>query len=610
MKDYRDFGIEIPYGKRSGKVKCFCPQCHSSRRDKRDKSLSIDLDKGVWNCHYCGWGGTINGKEEWEKPWHNNAPIRRQKPEYTKPKPKPTAPLSDKVIEYFKSRGISQMTLEALKVTSGMEWMPNVGQDGKGGQINTIQFNFYLNGELVNVKYRDGYKHFRLIGGAQLIPYNIDAIKGKPECVITEGEIDALSFHECGRTDVISVPNGANSTEWLDDFLEEFFDNKEVIYIASDTDTKGVQLRDELMRRFGPERCRVLSYGEGCKDANEHLIKYGKQSLLKCIADAPETKLEGVFQVSDFEDSLDALFENGMQKGVTIGHDCFDRLCSFETKRLCVVTGIPGSGKSEFIDEIAECLNMRYGWRFAYFSPENAPLAYHASKLIEKFTGKKFDRQHLTHGEYRMVKAHIESNFFFISPKDDYRLETILKKAKSLVRRKGIKTLVIDPFNRLEDESDGQNETKYISRLLDRLTNFAQQNDVLVILMVHPVKMKRNTDGQTEVPTLYDCSGSANFFNKTDFGIVVHRNRVENTVEVHVQKVKFRHLGECGMALFKYNLNNGRYVPYTNGIEPSWDNENHLIREHEQKARDAEEAARFNFDDLPFANGEEEDCPF
>ena len=64
------------------------------------------------------------------------------------------------------------------------------------------------------------------------------------------------------------------------------------------------------------------------------------------------------------------------------------------------------------------------------------------------------------------------------------------------------------------------------------------------------------------------------------------------------------------MALFKYNLNNGRYVPYTNGIEPSWDNENHLIREYEQKVRDAEEAARFNFDDLPFANGEEEDCPF
>ena len=134
-----------------------------------------------------------------------------------------------------------------------------------------------------------------------------------------------------------------------------------------------------------------------------------------------------------------------MQKGVTIGHDNFDRLCSFETKRLCIITGVPSSGKSEFIDEIAERLNIRYGWRFAYFSPENAPLEYHASKLIEKFTGKQFDKEHLTYGEYKQVKQHLETNFFFISPKSDFRVDAILERAKFLVRRKGIKVLVIDP---------------------------------------------------------------------------------------------------------------------------------------------------------------------
>ena len=217
--------------------------------------------------------------------------------------------------------------------------------------------------------------------------------------------MDALSFIECGRTDVVSVPNGANANlSYLDDYIEEYFDDKDTIFIASDTDTKGVILRDELLRRFGADRCRILEYGEGCKDANEHLMKFGRDSLLKCLDDAPEVKVEGIFTVSDFEQSLDAIFEHGLQKGVTIGHDNFDRLCSFETKRLCIVTGIPGSGKSEFIDEIAERLNMRYGWRFAYFSPENAPLAYHASKLIEKFTGKKFSKETLKFGEYRLVK--------------------------------------------------------------------------------------------------------------------------------------------------------------------------------------------------------------
>lgn len=612
MKDYRDFGIQIPYGRTGGKVKTYCPQCHNQRRDKRDKSLSVDLDKGLWHCHYCGWSGTLTestydpspeGKRKWmeQQPWYRQTQIRQQKREYKKPQPRPAAPMSAKALAWFKGRGISEATLLALKVTEGSEWMPQ-----KNGQANTVQFNYYHNGELVNTKFRTGDKCFKLVSGAELLPYNIDAIKGQKECIITEGEMDALSFYECGRQDVISVPNGANANlDYLDNYIEEYFEDKETIYIASDTDTKGVLLRDELLRRFGVERCRVLEYGEGCKDANEHLMKFGRESLLQCIATAPEIKVEGVFTVSDFEQSLDALFENGWQKGVTIGHDNFDRLCSFETKRLCIVTGIPGSGKSEFIDEIAERLNMRYGWRFAYFSPENAPLSYHASKLIEKFTGKRFNRQSLTFGEYKQVKEHIEQDFYFIAPTDNYRVDNILEKAKYLVRRRGIKALVIDPYNRLESEQGTRNETQYISELLDKLTNFAQRNDILIILMAHPTKQPRNKDGVIEAPTLYDISGSANFFNKADFGIVVHRNRTENTVEVHVQKVKFRHLGECGTALFKYNLNNGRYTPYTNGIEPVWDNENHLQAEIRRRQQEADEAAVFDFSSLP-----EDECPF
>lgn len=604
--NWEKYGIDAPRGT-SGNKKVFCPQCHDQRRDKRDKSLSINLATGEFNCHYCGFSGCAAEKESWERsdrPWHNYAPIRRQKPIYKKPQPRPTSPLSAKVLAWFRGRGISEQTLVAMKITEGMEWMPQ-----KQGQANTVQFNYFHNGELINTKFRTGDKCFKLVSGAELLPYNIDAIKGQSECIITEGEMDALSFYECGRHDVVSVPNGANANlDYLDDYIEEYFDDKETIYIASDTDTKGVLLRDELVRRFGAERCRILEYGEGCKDANEHLQKFGRDSLLACIAAAPEIKLEGIFTVSDFEQSLDALFENGMQKGVTIGHENFDRLCSFETKRLCVVTGIPQSGKSEFIDEILERLNIRYGWRVAVFSPENAPLAYHASKLIEKFTGKKFDKEHLSFGEYKQVKEHLEQNFFFISPSENFKLDTILDRAKYLVRRRGIKILVIDPYNRLESEQGGRNETQYISEQLDKLTTFAQLNDVLIILMAHPTKQPRNKDGVIEAPTLYDISGSANFFNKTDFGLVVHRNRTDNTVEVHVQKVKFRHLGECGTALFKYNLNNGRYVPFVNGTEPVWDNSNHIQEENRRRVQEAEQAATFDFDPLGYP--ETDEAPF
>ena len=217
MKNYSDFGIQIPYGRTGGKVKTYCPQCHNQRRDKRDKSLSVDLDKGLWHCHYCGWSGTLTestydpspeGKRKWmeQQPWYRQTQIRQQKREYKKPQPRPAAPMSAKALAWFKGRGISEETLLAMKVTEGLEWMPQ-----KNGQTNTVQFNYYHNGELVNTKFRTGDKCFKLVSGAELLPYNIDAIKGQKECIITEGEMDALSFYECGRHDVISVPNGAIS---------------------------------------------------------------------------------------------------------------------------------------------------------------------------------------------------------------------------------------------------------------------------------------------------------------------------------------------------------------------------------------------------------------
>ena len=118
--------------------------------------------------------------------------------------------------------------------------------------------------------------------------------------------------------------------------------------------------------------------------------------------------------------------------------------------------------------------------------------------------------------------------------------------------------------------------------------------------MAHPTKLPKNKDGVIEVPTLYDISGSANFFNKADFGIVVHRDRINNTTEVHVQKVKFKHLGECGTAIFKYNLNNGRYVPYNGNNEVDWDNTNHLLEMETKKIQQAMEESVSKSVDISF----------
>ena len=580
-------------GTTKGKIKTHCPKCRDTRNNKQDRSLSVDIDAGLFKCHYCEWSGSAAEKEDndWRKP------VRMYEKVYKKPEKTGSANLSERVVRYFAGRGISLQTLQLMGVTEGPEWMPQ-----KNAEVNTIQFNYYLNGEHVNTKFRTADKFFKLTSGAELLPYNLDAVFGASTAIIIEGEIDTLSWVEVGVQNVVSVPNGASANlSYLDAYIESHFDDKETIYIAVDNDTKGEILRKELIRRFGAERCKIIEYGEGCKDSNEHLVKYGRESLLKCLEEAKDVKIEGVFTVRDFETSLDALFENGLQSGATIGHRNFDELCSFETKRLCIVTGVPGSGKSEFIDEITERLNLRYGWRTAFFSPENAPLQYHASKLIEKFTGKKFKKGTLSEEEYREVKEHLEKEFFFISP-EKFTLSYILDATKSLVRRKGVKCLVIDPYNRLESEPSSKSETLQISEFLDKLTNFAQINDVLVILMAHPSKRPRSKDGTIETPNLYDISGSANFYNKADFGIVVHRNYAEDLVEVHVQKVKFRNLGQVGTAQFKYNLNNGRYTPVIGGLVDDWDNTNHLRRSIRDEVDKEQKLIPFDYDngDIPF----------
>ena len=86
---------------------------------------------------------------------------------------------------------------------------------------------------MVNTKFRSGQKHFKMVKDAELIPYNIDSILDTPECIITEGEMDAASFVTIGRRDVVSVPSGANSNlTWLDRFIPTHFEDKKTIYMA------------------------------------------------------------------------------------------------------------------------------------------------------------------------------------------------------------------------------------------------------------------------------------------------------------------------------------------------------------------------------------------
>ncbi len=426
-----------------------------------------------------------------------------------------------------------------MKITEGKEFMPQTGKEE-----TTIQFNYFRGDELINIKYRTGDKNFKMASKAELIFYNLNALEAYTSIIITEGEVDCLSYLQCGIKYVVSVPNGASKGSMKLEYLDncwKAFEKIEKIYLATDNDEAGIALRSELARRLGTERCYTVNYRD-VKDANEYLLKYGQAELEETIYKATPIPISGVVYVNDISDEIDNLYREGMKKGKTIGIDEFDKFVSFDGGHKTIVTGVP-----------------------SLFSPENYPLSYHFSKLAEKLIGARFNGQiRMTEDDKELAKLYLNDNFFFIRPDNEvYTIENVLDKARQLILRYGVKIIVIDPYNRLEHEMEkGESETNYISKLLDKITTFCQTYNVHAFIVAHPTKIKKIEQTQSyEIPTLYDISGSANWFNKADIGMTVYRNETGDTT-VYIQKVRFRHLGEKGFCDFKWNPENGRYFTY------------------------------------------------
>jgi len=432
-------------------------------------------------------------------------------------------------------------------------------QSGKEEEV--IAFPYFKNGELINVKYRGANKSFKLESGAELIWYNYDALLTNKEIIITEGEIDTLSFIQDGYENCISVPNGASvgKMEYFDSSIDQLM-KIEKFYIAVDNDEKGVLLRDELIRRLGAEKCFVCSFKE-FKDANEYLCHNGYNSLPECLKSAKQPRIEGVYETEDFLPDIQALFENGLVPGLTVGFESLDKLITWETKRLAIWSGTPSSGKSEFVDYVNIRMNLMYNYKVAYWSPENFPMQYHYAKLFEKIYGKEFKKENVPDEDFWQVYEYIKNNYFWVNPENDFSLENIIEKFKYLVRTKGVKICVLDPFNKIENDVEYSKQGK----LLDKMIEFAKKYDVLFHLVAHPKKLQKDKDGTYPMPTMYDISGSSDFYAKCDYGIILRREQNAedksflNEGVISIQKVKYKHLGEQGVARWKYNYSNGRY---------------------------------------------------
>ena len=530
----QDLGINLTAN--GGETKTICPKCSHTRKNKSDKCLSVNIDEGVYNCHNCGWSGNVKFTP---------------KKEYTKP-PKVNAEINSRIVEWFKGRAITEPTLVHWKIGESLEYIPQVQKKRR-----TINFNYFRNGELINVKYRDAEKNFKMVSGAELIFYGIDNLKDKKSCYIVEGEMDALSLHEAGLYSVCSVPNGASKGTQKLDYLDncyQYFEDKDEIILCTDNDQPGLQLRNELARRLGTYRCKYVEFGD-YKDANEVLIQKGPETLRQLINDAKNFPLEGVLNISNIWENVLNYNENGI-KNYSINLGDSDNYFNLAFGEWTVVTGIPNSGKSDFIDQVLVNLTTKYNFRTAMFSPESYPYEGHIKRIADKLNGKACNSDDLNN-----TKDFIEEHFYWVKiDLENLTLKGILDAFRQLVFQKGVNVLVIDPWNMLDHSA--QRDFTYIGKLLSEITQFCQQTNTHLFLVAHPRKIESD-NGVFKKPNLYDISGSADFYNKAYNGLVCFRSVGQKTqygsdmVTIYVEKIKRKENGQLGQFDLAPDFHNG-----------------------------------------------------
>lgn len=459
--------------------------------------------------------------------------------------------ISDRHEKILEARGLDVELLERFGIASasrkGSDW---------------IVIPVFEGGVLVNRVYRTiaGEKQFSQDQGGKQIFWNSDVIADETlanqPLIITEGHFDALSAIIAGYARTVSVPNGAPAEasddpsqryKFIDLAPRALHECREII-LAVDNDGPGTNLLNDLALRLGRARCKWVKYQKGCKDLNDALREYGLRGVTESIVCASWMEVDGLYRLSELPPLPPSIPH-------VSGFPGLDNHYRLRLGDLSIITGIPSHGKSTFTNEIICRMAMKHNWKAAMASFEQSPQRDHRRWLRTWYSGK-YERDQDAR-ELAEADGWIDKTFLFVVPNenDDPTLDWILERFHTAVIRHGVKICLIDPWNEVEEDRPlDVSLTQYIGQSLRRLKRVARKLQVHMMVVAHPMKMRRNENGKYPFPSLYDVSDSAHWYNRCDVGVIVYRDGDSSTIRVAKSRYHDQ-IGEPGDV-------NVRYVPH------------------------------------------------
>lgn len=487
-----------------------------------------------------------------------------------------------------------------------LELLERLGVSNSAHGTSWVQIPYVFRGRRINTKHRTviGPKRFAQEPNAVKCMWNADVITDTSldhlPLVITEGELDAIACLQSDIARTASVPDGAPPKaqgerddglkyEFLEAHLKDLRQVKEIV-LAVDDDMPGINLLNDLAIRLGRHRCKFVRYPEGCKDPADVLRKHGPEEVRRLISDARWMKVGGIYRMSD----LPPLAE---PEALSVGMEHLDDYFKIRRGDFIVVTGIPGHGKTTFVNELVCRLAEKYGWTTAVASFEQTPQTDFRRNLR---TFHMHCPPHYVHDDEKLAAADrwIDRHFVFLCPDEDEdaTLRWVLERGAAAVVQEGADVLVVDPWNELDhDRPRDMSLTEYTGFAIKQFRRFGRKYQVPVIVVAHPTKLDRTKDDRLPVPTLYDISDSAHWANKCDAGIVIYRDGEETVILV--RKVRYEAIGKTGKLCATFLKDHGRFEIKN----PK------MIEEREEAQREAEAAKKKRQPRLPHLGGERED---
>jgi twinkle protein len=529
----------------------YCPYCNGGDGRDRD-TFAINLKKGVYNCKRasCGkQGHFVELCRDFDYPLEIDTPTVYKE----LAQPKGPAVMRESSLNYLEGRGIHRAVAERYDVTARKD-KPNI-----------LCFPFYdENGKMVTIKYRNMmYKKGRDKSKEWFEKDTMPILFGMKQCVdfttlvITEGQIDSLSVAEAGIKNAVSVPNGCSSFTWLTP-CAEWVNRFEEVIVFGDWEHGKMTLLDTLKDRLD---CRIKAVRRqdylGEKDANDILVKYGPQAIVKAINNAEEPKISNVKDLS----MVKPVDINKLERVKTGIWDIDRDTGGLVMGEVIVLSGERGQGKSTFLSQIiCNVLNQK--------DPEGHPYSafVYSGELTDQFFKRWMDFQlagpdNITEmvneygeKEYTITMDTVEkiSQWYrgrmyiydnaAIPEGDDDMTDVLLRTVEQVIRQYGIRVIAIDNLMTALESIVNQNDL-YLgqSQFVGKLKKIAMKYNVCIIVVAHPrkspypSKSKRDLDND-------DVSGSADVTNKADVVLTCSRDRDTDGIN-YIQILKNRLLG-------------------------------------------------------------------